>query len=108
MLKNVCKGTEMTHSSKRPAWVSPVIHAGMVMTIGSVLVAQFISNETIVAVLVGIAIFGIILSMPPILLQTSNLRLLGNTTTDGTLLDETCDPSQDRDTCDDDGAPEDS
>lgn len=52
-------------SDDRPAWVSPIIHTGMVMTIGGVIIAQFVQSGQAEAVLIGIAVFGIALSMAP-------------------------------------------
>lgn len=55
----------MSRKDDRPAWMSPVIHTGMAMTIVSVIAAQFVESRAIELVLVGIAIFGIALSMAP-------------------------------------------
>ncbi|MEL7282398.1 MAG: hypothetical protein AAFY35_19105 [Pseudomonadota bacterium] len=48
-----------------PSWISPVVHIGMALTIPSVFVAHFFASGTWEMILVGIAIFGIILSMAP-------------------------------------------
>lgn len=55
----------MSKKDDRPAWMSPVIHTGMVITMVSVIAGQFVENRVIELVLVGIALCGIALSMAP-------------------------------------------
>jgi len=55
----------MPKKDDRPAWQTPVIYTGMIMTIVSVILAQFVKSAAVEMGLVGIALVGIVLSMAP-------------------------------------------
>ncbi len=49
----------------RPRWMSPLIHSGMALTIGSVLISALLDEGILKTVLVFVALIGIAMSMAP-------------------------------------------
>ena len=55
----------MPKDSKTTGSMSAMVHIGMIMTISSVLAAQFVKNTALEFALIAIALVGILLSLAP-------------------------------------------